>query len=123
MVNYSTVQIRAETLAFMRQVFKKGESIDKGIRRLLIESGYQPNDDSFIGRAVPRETKYRLIETLKIGQRCRLHWRGNRDPMTGAFYDTQQNWAFMAVARIERKTGFVFSKGDDGEGMLLTRIK
>ena len=123
MVNYTSIKIRAETLAFMRQVFGPGEGIDKGIRRLLLEAGHVPGPAAREGKRVPRESIYRQLEGMKLGERALLHWRGEKNPATGAYWDTQQNWAFMAIARLERKTGFEFMKGDNGEGMILTRIK
>ena len=115
------IRVRSATKAAIQKAFP-GKTLDSAIQELLAAAGHAVSvlDGP---PPVPRETKYKALESCLVNQTMRVLWHGPKDQRTGMPTDTQQSAVYMAVLRCERKTGFTFTREQSALGLKVTRIR
>ncbi len=64
---------------------------------------------------------YADLGRVLVGRTVLIKWRGPRDKW-GAVTQSQ-SWLYNGVTRAEKRYGVEFQRRDNGEGLLLTRVR
>lgn len=122
--DYKSARVKPSTYAALGAAQREGETVDALCQRLLVAAGYAASvmpPGGFPLRHKRPESKYADLDRCLVGKSMMIPWRGERDQW-GAFR-ASQSAVYNAVTRAEARTGFEFQRKDNGNGLVLTRIK